>query len=369
MRDALELVKRELGPDAIILGTRTLPPAGLGALAKRQRVEITAAPPSLTTPAPRLKGPAQRPASSGPAVAATFEPVAARSPARPSPVAAGASPAVDAPLPFAAPDRPALPPHLYPCYVQLVQNEVADDLAAQLVKQAAARVPAGDSGETALRDSLREYIAALIPETSGVDLQAGAPRRVALVGPSGGGKTTTLAKLAAHFKLRQGKRVGLLSLDMTRLAAHEQLRRYAEVIGVPLHAAQTIADVRQGLHELESVDLLLIDTPGVGLREQGRFARLATLLRAARPDETHLVLPASLAPGVQTRVAQGFTPLGLSRVVLTRLDDAIGFGVILNVTQRLNLNVSYVTTGQNVPNDIEEASGRRVAERLLAASA
>jgi flagellar biosynthesis protein FlhF len=166
--------------------------------------------------------------------------------------------------------------------------------------------------------------------------------------------------------LRQGKRVAVLSLDMSRLAAHEQLRRYAEVIDVPLHVAQTIAEVRQGLRDLETVDLLLVDTPGVGLREQGRFARLAALLRAVRPDETHLVLPASLTPAVQARVAQGFAPLGLSRAVLTRLDDAIGFGVILNVTQRLNLSVSYVTTGQNVPNDIEEACGRRVAERLLA---
>lgn len=337
MRDALELVKRELGPDAVILGTRTLPPSGLGTLANRQRFEITAAPPGLSTPAPRLRGPARTPAAGTPTV-------------------------TDAPLPAQA----SLPPHLYPYYVQLVQNEVAEDLAAQLVKQAAARITGEAADEAAVRAALRDYIAGLLPGSGALDLQAGTPRRVALVGPSGSGKTTTLAKLAAHFKLRQGKRVAILSLDMSRLAAHEQLRRYAEVIDVPLHAAQSIADVRQGLRALEPVDLLLIDTPGVGLREQGRFARLATLLRAAHPDETHLVLPASLTPAVQARVAQGFAPLGLSRVVVTRLDDAIGFGVILNVTQRLNLGVSYVTTGQNVPNDIEEVSGRRVAECLLA---
>jgi flagellar biosynthesis protein FlhF len=347
MREALELVKRELGSDAVILGTRTLPPAGLGALAKRQRVEITAAPPSLSTPAPRLKDPGTK------------------APAVVSAVTTSTAPAPEPPPAPATPDPPALPPHLYPYYVQLVQNEVANDLATQLVKQAVARVPAGGRDEAALRDALREYIAGLIPASSGVDLQSGGPRRVALVGPSGGGKTTTLAKLAAHFKLRQGKRVALLSLDASRMAAHEQLRRYAEVIDVPVYAAQTITEVRQGLRELESPDLLLIDTPGIGLREQGRFARVAALLRAVRPDETHLVLPASLTPAVQARVAQGFAPLGLTRVVLTRLDDAIGFGVILNVTQRLNLSVSYVTTGQNVPNDIEEASGRRVAESLV----
>ena len=336
MREALERVKRELGPDAIILGTRSLPASGLRGLAGRQRVEITAAPPTLPSPAPRLRP------------EAADRPVAQR--AKPS-----------------APDaKVRLSPQLYPYYVQLVQNEVAEELAAQLVQRAAAGLPGNDAVEAAaLRNALREYIARMLPEAGGVNLEGTSPRRVALVGPSGAGKTTTVAKLAAHFKLRHGRRVALLSLDTHRLAAHEQLRRYAEVIGVPLHAAQTISEVKQCVKGLANVDLLLIDTPGVGLREQGRFARLATLLRAARPDETHLVLPASLEASVQARVAQSLAPLGITRAVLTRLDDAIGFGVILNVVQRLNLSVSYVTTGQNVPNDIEEASGARLAEMLL----
>jgi flagellar biosynthesis protein FlhF len=381
-RDALELVKRELGPDAVILGTRTVPTGGLGALAGRKRVEITAAPPSLQAPAPRLD---PRPASHG-----RLRP----------PHYCGGSDERGEP----APDLPA---HLYPHYVQLVQNEVAEELAAQLVQQAAARLPdAATTDPPAIREALRAYIAQLIPQGGVTCLGGQAPwpdqgsmKRVALVGPSGGGKTTTLAKLAAHFKLRHQRNVALLSLDMHGLAAHEHLRRYAEVIEVPLHTAQTMAEVKECLRNLEEcghpgrgqglldpspashgrarpahycagsdvgIDLLLIDTPGVGLREQARFARLATLLRAARTDEIHLVLPASLSPEVQARVAQGFAPLGASRAVLTRLDDAIGFGVVLNVTQRLNLRVSYLTTGQNVPDDLEEACGRRVAELVLA---
>jgi len=338
MREALERVKSALGPDAVILGTRSLPAPGLGGLAGRQRVEITAAPPGLATPAPRVRR-------------------------RRAETASAAAPAAQA-------ETPALPQHLYPYYVQLVQNEVAAELAARLVRQAATRVTDGPHIEpTVLRAALRDYIAQLLPQAGGIDLSAGTPRRVALVGPSGSGKTTTLAKLAAHFKLRQRRRVSLLSLDTHRLAAHEQLRRYAEVIDVPLHTAQTIAEVKQCRQALADVDVLLIDTPGVGLREQGRFARLATLLRAARPDETHLVVPASLAPEVQVRVAQSFAPLGVARAVLTRLDDAVGFGVVLNVVQRLNLGVSYLTTGQNVPNDIEEACSTRVAELLLAPNA
>lgn len=90
-------------------------------------------------------------------------------------------------------------------------------------------------------------------------------------------------------------------------------------------------------------------------------------MRAARPDEIHLVLPASLDAKVQTRIADGFSPLGVSRVVLTRLDEVVGLGVILNVVDRLSLGVSYLANGQNVPNDIQEACGPRVAELLFVA--
>ena len=93
----------------------------------------------------------------------------------------------------------------------------------------------------------------------------------------------------------------------------------------------------------------------------------AALLRAARPTEVHLVLPASLEGAVQTRHARFFAPLGVSRLLLTRLDEALGFGVVLNVVERLNCRLSYWTTGQRVPSDIEEACGERVAELVLSA--
>jgi flagellar biosynthesis protein FlhF len=364
MREALEQVKRDLGPDAVIVGTRAIPARLHGA---HPWVEVSAAPGTAILLPPR-EG-----AGGGFVHASSLsKPRLSRGAAKEvSPPQRGLAPPANSfrpagPRPSAA-MKPAVSEQLYPYYVHLVQSEVAEHLAAQLVQQAAAQVPQARRAEPeALRNALRECITRVLPATAGVDLGAKGPRRVAFVGPAGGGKTTTVAKLAAHFKLREGRTVGILSLDTHRPGAAEQLRRYADILGLKLHTAQTLAEVKQGVKDSGPVDVLLIDTPGVGLREQGRFARLALLLRAAQPHETHLVLPVSLTPEVQSRVAQSFAPLGIARAVLTRLDEVIGCGVILNIAQRLNLGVSYITTGQNVPRDIEVAGGQRVAELLVA---
>ena len=249
-----------------------------------------------------------------------------------------------------------------PFYVKLIQSEVSQKLATRLARQAAALARSRDIGDDdALQDVLRQAIAHMVPVAGGIQLSQPGPHRVAVVGPAGGGKTTTLAKLAAQFKLRHKKQVAIVSLDMHRLGTNDQLRKYAEIIDVPLHAAQTVEGVRELLRQLDSVDLLLIDTHGVSAQDRGRFARLAAVLRAARPDEVHLVLPASMATAVQTRMAERFGPLGVSRVVLTQLDEAVGLGVVLNTIDTLQWGLSYLTTGEAVPNNIEEACAERIA--------
>lgn len=279
----------------------------------------------------------------------------------------------------------SLPSYARDYYVRLVQNEVADELAKHLVTSAvhAAReqnsvrplqtgpndriiFPRAVVNESAaLVDLLRDSIAGMVPSSGGIALVPGTTRCVCLVGPPGGGKTTTLAKLAAHFKLRARVNVTAISLDMNRLGATDQLRKYAEIVGISLYTAQTVEAVHQAIARCAGNDLILIDTPGVSLRDGARFARLAALIRAARPDEIHLVLPAVWSASAQSRAAERFAPLGADRLLLTCLDEAAGLGVVLTAIQRIPWHISYIAVGQKVPSDLQEANGARLAEMLV----
>lgn len=337
MPEALAQVKRAFGPDAVILGTRALP-AKMGGLLGSGGVEITAAPHAPS--APRSNA-AQR-GTPTPARNAAAHGAALSAGARPQ-------------------DTSRLTPELQAYYTRLVEQEVADELAMKIVRRAAAR-----AGTTPgrLKAALVEVIRESVPTTGGVAAGTRGPRRVALIGPPGCGKTTTIAKLAAQLSLRQKRRVALLSIDMHRMATGEQVRRYAELIGVEAHVAQTEQAVRDICRGLRHVDALLIDTPGVGPRDPARLARLAAMLRAARVDETHLVIPVMWDARRQAAAAERFKGLGVTQVTLTGLDEAVGLGVVLNAIDRLKFDVSYLCDGQVVPNDLQEASPERIARAL-----
>ncbi len=436
MQEALEIVRREMGPDAVILHTREIPaPRFLKWRKSSERVEVTAgtgvnirparplrqvtagrtpppaAPPSHKRPAvrqheeelappPPLLGPAAapQPRFSLPAGARDFAPAAGPTAYRAGPVPGGI-PANTAPrtapaTPTASSAQPEpqaaiarqltsiqemvakltrdslqkaedIPAELFQLYTELIDVEVEEDLARDLIDQLKNTAPSEKPADAAPKARLRAMVEGEIHCAPPIVVTAGRRRVVALVGPTGVGKTTTIAKLAANFRLRDGIRMGLVTVDTYRIAAVEQLRTYAEIIDLPMKVVTSPREMRRALDELSGLDLVLIDTAGRSPRDELKIQELKSLLAEAQVDEVHLVLSLVASPKSLQATAEKFAPAGTTAMILTKLDEAVGMGSLLSVSRRVPLPVSYLTTGQDVPDDIEHASARRVARLVL----
>jgi putative DNA-invertase from lambdoid prophage Rac len=188
---------------------------------------------------------------------------------------------------------------------------------------------------------------------------------LALVGATGVGKTTTIAKLAANFRLRGAVKLGLVTVDTYRVAAVEQLRTYAEIIDLPMKVVTNPLEMRRALDELAGLDLVLIDTAGRSPKDELQIQELKSLLAEAHVDEIHLVLSMTSSRQSLEAAADKFKAAGTTAMILTKLDEASGMGAVLSLARRVELPISYLTAGQAVPDDIEPAHPRRLARLVL----
>jgi flagellar biosynthesis protein FlhF len=195
--------------------------------------------------------------------------------------------------------------------------------------------------------------------------RVGAPTTIALVGPTGVGKTTTIAKLAANLCLREHRKVGLITIDTYRIAAVEQLKTYAQIIDVPLEVVMAPNELADAVARLADKDVVLIDTSGRGQRDAAKMKELRTYFDVVKPDEVHLVLSGTCGREVLLEAVERFRPVGVDRVIFTKLDEAVGFGVMLSCLQKADARLSYVTTGQDVPDDIYVGRGKALARLVL----
>jgi flagellar biosynthesis protein FlhF len=374
MREALAQVRRDLGGDAVIVGTREVRRRRLFGFGAREVIEVTASDGSqaaspLAVATPRA---IHEPLSERQGVTLT-PPVSAM----PSPLhaqfgeqlsrlhAAVANLSTHGRIDHLLPDLPA---ELVPTYAHLIESEVPEVLARRLVRFVAARLeddPARGHRPEAIHESLLEAIEECVPIAPPIAVVPGTRRVIALVGPTGVGKTTTVAKLAANFKLAHGFRPGLITVDTYRIAAVEQLRTYAEIIDLPLAVADSAGDMSRAIQELGDVDIVLIDTAGRSPRDELKIRELADFLAEARPDEVHLVLSAAAGERSLRAAVERFSVVHVNRLILTKLDEAEGLGGVLAVLGQADTPVSYLTTGQAVPDDIEPADRARLARLIL----
>ncbi|MGD0463250.1 MAG: flagellar biosynthesis protein FlhF [Tepidisphaeraceae bacterium] len=266
---------------------------------------------------------------------------------------------------------PEIPEELFDFYNQLIQNQVAEELAAGMIKTLQKQIrPEHARQSEFVKLKLAEQIERLLP-TAGpiVRTKAVGPHVVALIGPTGVGKTTTIAKLAANLKLREKRRVGLITLDTYRIAAIDQLRKYADIIGSPLKAVGTAEETAAAVRSMEDCEFILIDTAGRSPNDALKLSELKALLAAAKPDEVHLVLSTTASEKCVELAISRFSEVRVDKIIFTKLDEASHVGVVLNVIHKLNKSLSYITTGQDVPDDIEVGQPRRLAQLILSGPA
>ena len=358
MKEALAQVRRDLGGNAVILGTREVRTRRLFGLGTREQVEVMAS-----------DGPEAGSASLARIVTPNFA-----APSR-----------MILPTKFGEQLRelhamvetlsnqgrieqflPEIPSDLVPSYARLLESDVPETLARRLVRQVAETLESSErTGPEAIDDALVDAVEEALPIAPPIAIIAGTRRIVALVGPTGVGKTTTVAKLAANFKLAQGYRPGLITVDTYRIAAVEQLRTYAEIIDLPLVVANSPGEMARALNDLGDLDVVLIDTAGRSPRDEVKIRELADFLDEARPDETHLVLSANSSEKSLRGAVDRFAAVRADRLILTKLDEAESLGGLLSILNLAERPVSYLTTGQAVPDDIEPADRGRLARLIL----
>ncbi len=352
MKEALARVRGDLGGDALILGSREVHRPRLLGLARKRVVEVDAALPAAVTRGVAVTTTAGSPSR----LEQTFGAELSRLHSMVQALSRAGR------VEHLLPD---LPPALAPAYAALLESDAPEILARRLVRLAAERLEPDEfehpeSVARALRDALAEMIPIAPP------IQLGGPRRViALVGTTGVGKTTTVAKLAANLKLSAAARVGLVTVDTYRIAAVEQLRTYAEIIDVPLAVAADPRQMKQAMEQLEDVDIIFIDTAGRGPRDEVKIRELAEFLDQAEPDQVHLVLSAAASPKSLRAAADRFAAASINRIILTKLDELEAPGALLGAVALSTRPISYLTTGQTVPDDIEPADRDRLARLIL----
>ena len=215
-------------------------------------------------------------------------------------------------------------------------------------------------------DSLEPIVSGWFSCGGGIDLSTpNRPRVVALVGPTGVGKTTTIAKLAANFRLLQNKQVALITNDTYRVAAVEQLRTYGDLIRIPIEVVQTPQAMREAIARNVGVDLVLIDTAGRSPSHPMHLQELRSFLDLPIPREVHLVLSSTTNRANLERIVDAFDPVAPDRLLFTKIDETVTFGAMLGLAAQVGKPLSYLTTGQNVPQDIQVAERDAVVRLML----
>lgn len=381
LREATEMMKRELGDNAIVLGTRRIKQSGLFSFLKPDLIEIVGAIEDEKIPEPK-----NEPQEVSVKTVDLLKRMTSEIEAKRKNLSEGEKveaferydySEIKSELEEVKQALNQITEHLkyknsiqYPsilkkAFINLLEREVEEELANKIIRAVLMKL-SGDElrKENIVENEIINVISELVKFSKPVKPVRRKTFVLAFIGPTGVGKTTTVAKLAAIYKLFENAKVALISADTYRIAAIEQLQTFANIANIPMDVAYTPDDMTRLVRKHQDKDIILIDTVGRNQRQSEHISELAKFIRSADPDEVHLVLSATSSYKNMLDVYSKFKILVPNRLIFSKVDEAVCLGYILNMVYRTKLPLSYITTGQNVPDDIAVAEPRVIANLI-----
>ncbi len=367
MAEALRMIKEEFGPDAVILSVRDLKKnGGLLGFMKNPGVEVTAA---IDAQSLKAKFAREDELNSHKSVEELGDNEGTGALYRQMMQLAKYkrnSPEIKSVMAEDKAEAENVSGALKPLHGLMLSQNVNREITADLVKGIGDRLSGRKTvTDRELKTCLASFLKKMGISVYPVKIEPGDHKILAFIGPTGAGKTTTIAKLAAIHAVRMKKKVALLTIDNDRIGAIEQLRIYAKIIGVQMETASGAGKLEKALKKLKKEELLLIDTPGSSPFNTEKLNELKTVFGKLEGVEFHLIISAATKEEDLENIIERFRLLPVKSVIFTKIDETTVFGAMINQLVRAKIPVSFLAGGQEIPEDIEFASIEKLAELLM----
>lgn len=252
-------------------------------------------------------------------------------------------------------------------YSTLVKNEVHEKYVNQILDEVEKFIRPGNNVDLILPNIYQKLILKFgQPKT--IELSGKKPNVVFFIGPTGVGKTTTIAKIASKYKVEYNRKVAFITADTYRIAATEQLRVYANILDAPMSIVYTVEDINSAIEKYLDYDLIFVDTAGFSHKNEQQREDTKKLLNGINEDyrkEVYLVLSATTKYNDLMDIVDIYREISNYKLIFTKLDETSSYGNLLNIRLYADADLSYVTTGQNVPDDIEVFDTQKIVKQLL----
>ena len=362
MPEAMNLIRKDLGPDAVILNSREIKQGGFLGLFQKTKIEVYAILDELTVNTSNKQGPSSSQSRSS----TTLEDGLSGRPLADDTVLKEINYLKKLMEQQVSTNEETLPPVYQLMHEHLMNQEVSDTISHDIMMNVMTYLQ--DNHIEPDRDNIFEQtrleIESQIKKLSfdGIDYKS---KVVNFVGPTGVGKTTTLAKVAAKSMLDHGKSVAFVTTDTYRIAAIEQLKTYADILSVPLEVAYSADEYDQAIDKLSNYDLILVDTPGRNFREDKYISNMKETLSSIDHAETYLVLSLTAKPKDLTDIQKQFQQLPIKEIIFTKLDETTQYGSILTIAKEMDKGIAYLTNGQDVPDDLWQPAPKKITDLIL----